>query len=88
MDKFEIAANLALFLTEKTGTATGTFAGKMKAREQRGLFGLYLGKGKIVIDGEKETLRHIIKVCFGLDYDITFDKKWNEIPATINHNKE
>lgn len=72
----EHAANLALFLTEKTGSCLGTWKGKLPAAVQRSLFGQFLGKGTIEIDGAAETLVHWVKVCFGQDYDVTFDRKW------------
>lgn len=73
------AANLALFLTEKTGSCLGTWKGKLPAAEQRGLFGQFLGKGTIEIDGAAETLVHWVTVCFGQDYDVTFNRKWSAL---------
>jgi len=63
------AAHLAMFLQAKTGTVCGVWKGRMTASEQRALFGRFLGKGTLVIDGAREELRMIVKVCFGLDYD-------------------
>jgi len=65
----DVAADLALFLLEKTGTVLGTWEGRMTATEQRALIGRYLGKGVIVINGDDETVRMRVKVCFGLDTD-------------------
>jgi len=65
----DYAANLAIFLIEKTGTVFGTWAGKMTAAEQRALFGRFIGKGKIVIDGEREEIANRVKVAFGADWD-------------------
>lgn len=65
----DYAANLALFLVEKTGTVFGEWAGRMTAAEQRALFGRFLGKGLIVINGAEETVLNCVKVCFGLDTD-------------------
>lgn len=76
MDK---AANLAFFVMEKTGSVWGTWSGKMSAEEQRGLFGQYLGKGKIVIDGERETVCNRVKVCFGHDHDDRNVKAWKDL---------
>ncbi len=76
---FEAAANLALFLTEKVGSCLGTWQGKMPAAQQRELFGRFLGKGTIVIDGASETLLHWVTVCFGQDYDVTFERKWGAL---------
>jgi hypothetical protein len=72
----DYAANLALHLIEKTGTVFGTVEAKMTAKEQRELFGKFLGKGTIVIDGERETISNRVKVCFGLDYDHRNVTRW------------
>jgi len=69
MTKYDIAANIAFFLLEKTGSTNGVWRGRMTANQQRSLFGSFLGKGQLVINGENETIRHYIKVCFGLDFD-------------------
>jgi len=65
----DYAANLALFLLEKTGSVFGLWVGRMTASEQRDLFGRNIGKGRIIIDGEAETICNRVQVCFGLDYD-------------------
>ena len=70
------AAQLALFLLEKTGSIFGVWSGRMTATEQRALFGKFLGKGLIIIDGEKETICNRVKVCFGLDYDDRNLRRW------------
>lgn len=72
----DVAANLALFLFEKTGSVLGKWAGKLPAEEQRALLGRCLGKGTIVIDGTSETVCNRVKVCFGLDYDDRKVTKW------------
>ena len=69
----EYAGQLALFLLEKTGSIFGVWSGRMTASEQRALFGLFLGKGLIIIDGEQETICNRVKVCYGWDYD---DRNW------------
>lgn len=51
----------------------------MTATEQRKLFGRYIGKGEIVIDGENEIICNRVKVCFGLDYDDRSVLKWAEL---------
>jgi hypothetical protein len=51
----------------------------MKAVEQRALFGRFLGKGLIIIDGSTEQVQHVIKVCFGLDWDVTDNIKWKNL---------
>jgi hypothetical protein len=67
------------FLIEKTGSPAGYWTGRMRARDQRELFGLYLGKGTVHIDGKEKQLRHSVTVCFGCDFHITFDKSWKEL---------
>jgi hypothetical protein len=74
--KKDFAAQLAFFLLEHTGTVFGEWTGKMPAAAQRDLFGRFIGKGKIVINGERETLCNRVKVCFGLDSDERNVTKW------------
>jgi hypothetical protein len=72
----DYAAALALFLLDKTGSVFGVWAGRMTAAGQRALFGQFLGKGIIVIDGECETICNRVTVCFGLDYDDRNQRRW------------
>ena len=65
----DFAANLAFHLQEKTGSVLGRWEGKMNAKEQRALFGRYIGNGTIVIDGTEETVSNRVSVAFGQDYD-------------------
>ena len=57
----------------------------MTAKEQRALFGAFLGKGEIVICGEDETIKHYVKVCHwnGQDADTTFNTKWGNINQEV-----
>lgn len=79
MTIYERAADLALFLTERTGSCYGTWRGRLSAKEQRALLGRYLGKGLITIDGAEERVKMTVKVCFGLDFDVRQDLSWNEL---------
>ena len=72
MNKYDAAANMAFFLQERTGSVCGKWEGKLTAKEQREMFGMFLGKGMLYIDGAKETIKHSIKVCFGMDSEDTF----------------
>lgn len=65
----DYVGSTVVFLLEKTGSIFGKFYGKMSAQEQRNVFGRYLGKGTIIIDGSAETICNRVKVCFGMDYD-------------------
>jgi hypothetical protein len=51
----------------------------MSAKEQRELFGRFLGKGRVIIDGHAEMVSHVRKVCFGLDYDVTANIAWRNL---------
>lgn len=75
----DYAASLAIFLTEKTGTCMGEWYGRMSAQDQRALFGKYIGKGLIIIDGAQETICNRVKVCFGLDYDDRNVTNWRAL---------
>jgi hypothetical protein len=71
----DYAADLAIFLVEKIGNWTGN----LPAAQQRALFGRFLGKGKLIIDGSEERLAHVVKRCFGLDYEVTADLAWRNL---------
>jgi hypothetical protein len=75
----DYAAQLALFLVEKTGSCLGSWSGRMSAADQRALFGRFIGKGRIIIDGDNETLCNRVKVCFGLDWDDRNQTKWRNL---------
>lgn len=75
----DFAAQLALFLLDKTGSVLGCWRGRMSAVEQRELFGRYIGKGTIVIDGTAETICNRVKVCFGHDYDDRNQTAWRTL---------
>jgi len=73
------ATDLANYVTQATGTPLGCVKVRMPKADQRALFGQYFGKGLIVIDGETETVSHVIKVAFGADYDITKQVSWRDL---------
>lgn len=77
--KFDYAASLALFLVEKTGSTLQTWVGKLTAAEQRALCGRFIGKGRIVIDGEQEIISNRVSVCFGHDYDDRNVTAWRSL---------
>ena len=79
ISKTDFAASLAAFLLEKKGSVLGSWRGKLTATEQRSLFGRFLGKGTIIINGTEETLIHRIKVCFGLDWEDTASLAWRDL---------
>jgi len=73
------AANLAHFLLINADSIFAKWTGTIKAEDQRKLFGKYLGKRRIVNEGEKETIKMIVKVCFGTDFDIRENIKWRDL---------
>jgi len=75
----DIAANLAHFLTASGKSVIAFTSFHMAANDQRKLFGRFLGKGKIIIDGEREDLRHVRKVCWRTDFVITDGIRWNAL---------
>lgn len=75
----DYSANLALFLLSQTGSIFGVYSGNMTAKEQRNLFGKFIGKGMLIINGEEETICNRVKVCFGLDFDDRNITKWSTL---------
>jgi hypothetical protein len=73
------AANLAFFLMENASGIWGKWSGPLKAADQRALFGRFLGKGRVYIDGAEERLKHIVTVGFGMDFDVTADVSWRDL---------
>ena len=75
----DYAANLAIFLQDKTGSVFGAWAGTMSAKDQRALFGQFLGKGRVCINGTYETVSHSRRVCFGTDFETTAKISWRDL---------
>jgi hypothetical protein len=75
----DYASNLAIFLTERKGSCLATWQGKMPAVEQRALFGRFLGKGDIVVDGVEEVVLNRVSVCFGQDWDDRNITRWRNL---------
>lgn len=69
-------AAMAFFLLENTGTVLGRWRGYMHAADQRLLFGRAIGKGTIVLDGDDETVSHVVSMCFGTIYDTNWGLSW------------
>lgn len=73
------AANLAHFLLENTGSVCGKWAGRMSAKDQRALFGRFLGKGRLIVDGARERLQMVVTVAFGMDFDVRESIAWRDL---------
>jgi hypothetical protein len=79
MINWTIIENLTLFVQAQTGSIFGTWTGRLTAAEQRELFGRYIGKGKIIINGDDTTICNRVRVCFGLDYDDRNMTSWSQL---------
>jgi len=55
----------AFFLLERPGSECGAWRGRLAAADQLALFGRFLGKGVLTIDGACEEIEHRRKVCCG-----------------------
>ena len=74
-----IPTALAFFLIDQGKRVYDKWVGNISAADQRILFGSYIGKGRIVIDGERETVHHLIRICFGQDAEIDYTSSWANI---------
>lgn len=63
-----LETNIKNFLNKKGKPSNGYWLGKLNKAEQIEAFGIYLGKGRISVSGDRLDLHMIVKVCFGLDY--------------------
>ena len=73
------ATDLANYVTQATGTPLGRVKVRMPKADQRALFGRYFGKGLLIINGATETVEHVVKRCFGTDYEITATVQWRDL---------
>jgi len=78
MTNFDYVANLTDFLMSKGESVIGSWSGRLTAAEQRALFGQFLGKGLLVIDGSEEDIQHWSACRFG-GADITKWIKWKDL---------
>ncbi len=83
-DTSDVAANLAHFLMANGKSIFGTWSGKMTAKDQRRVFGRYLGKGNVVINGAKETVEMVVSICFGTDWDVRESLTWAALCAACH----
>lgn len=76
-NRFDLATAIGLFLVGKGLKVWDRWEGRLTAKEQRESFGVYMGKGLIIVDGENDTLSMIVKICFGQDIQtmVHFDAK-------------
>lgn len=74
-------AALAFFLLEQGQPVTGRWKGRLRAADQRALFGFVVGKGRLFIDGARELVEMTVKVCFGQDFSTEFVQPWAALDA-------
>ena len=79
MDKFKAPVNVAFFVQEKTGSIYGKWNGKLSAKEQREMFGSYIGKGTFYIDGSRESVEVAKTVCFGTDWETILESSFADV---------
>jgi len=58
------AAALAFFLLDNGASVLGTWHGRMTASDQRALFGRFIGKGRIYVDGTRETVEMTVSADY------------------------
>lgn len=71
------AVNIDLTALEALAKGRDAFTCKLPAAMQRQVFGTFLGKGQLHIDLVGRRIRHIVKVCFGTDWDYTDIVQWD-----------
>ena len=79
----DVAANLATYLTQVTGTCLGVSKSPLKPAKQRELFGEVFSKdglGSFTIDGQSETVTyHRTRTYFGHRKNIGWIRSWKEL---------
>lgn len=66
--RYELATKIGFFLISKGLKTWDMWKGRLSKSEQIQAFGFYMGKGFIVVDGERDEISMTIKVCFGTDF--------------------
>ena len=76
---FERAELLAQFLFVRTGSVLSKWSGKLNKTEQELYLGAYFGRGVIHIDGQDESVKRTVSICFGRDYEDKNYSKWADL---------
>ncbi len=71
MTKYDFQERIAFFLISKGLEVGDTWQGKMKKAEQVKAFGVYFGKGELVVNGTTDCITHRVKIAYGYDIEIT-----------------
>lgn len=71
------AAALTFFLAEQGQSSSGSWDGYMSAADQRALFGMKIGMGRIWVDGAKEVVGMTVKQCYGMDFSVEVKQPWS-----------
>lgn len=79
----DAAGNMAVFLLDQTGSIFGEWSGRLTAADQRKLFGKFIGKGTLRINGGNETVNHLRTVCFGTMVDCVSTDYWRDLSAAM-----
>jgi len=75
-DKIE---SMSALVIARCDSPWGRVTLKMNKAEQVAMFGQYMGRGTIIVDGEAEEVRHVVSCCFGQDYEVTKTVKWIDL---------
>ena len=86
MTKYDFQERIAFFLISKGLNVGDSWSGKMKKAEQVAAFGVYFGKGELVVNGTTDCISHMVKIAYGYDIEITgglsvqgFSDRFNDI---------
>lgn len=68
MTNFEFFEKIGFFMTDKEGHV---WEGKLSKKEQIAAFGVYFGKGMLLVDETTMTIVHLRSQSFGNETEIT-----------------
>ena len=66
-----LAENITFFLIGKGLDVLGTFEGKLTKKEQMNAFGFYMGKGTIIVNGDRLSVLMRVRTSYGQESEIT-----------------
>jgi len=67
MTKYDFQEKIAFFLISKGLNVGDTWYGKMKKAEQVATFGVYFGRGELVVNGTTDCVSHRVSIAYGAD---------------------
>jgi len=70
MTKYDFQERIAFFLISKGLNVGSTWEGKLKKAEQVEAFGVYLGRGVIIVNGTNDTVLNTVSICYGTETEV------------------